>query len=181
MSTLWTPETGVRCTAVLHAALRGVDGRIAEELLIARADVNVGDTGGRAPLHVAAEKGLDGIFSILLLRGLNNALDDHGNSALLMYASGANAQQPHPAVVETLLTAGADANPRCHDSYTALKSDSSSPYAAVQCIQALVRHGIDVNSQTDCYTPLHCAALDGRADSADALIEGRGGHGNKSA
>ena len=111
------------------------------------------------------------IVSVLLQRGVDkDAVDDHGNSAL-MHASGANGEG-HPDVVETILTAGADPNIRRPvKGYSAL--DWASLRGLVQTIQALARHGADVNSRDEAQGlgALHKAALLDQTCSVEALIE----------
>lgn len=89
-----------------------------------------------------------------------------------MLAYGANYEEPQLAAVETLMAAGADFNMRSADGYTALEWASMSENAPIApIIQALVRHGADVNSNREGDSALHNAAGNDYVDSINALIE----------
>ena len=159
--------------SVLHEALRRGHGRLAELLIMSGADVEARDSsGGGKPLHLAASKGLDEVVSVLLLRGVDkDALDDHGSSAL-MFACGEQGAKPHLGVAETLLAAGADVSIRCQSGFTAFHwSSVTEDPPTVPLIEALIRHGADVDAQYEGYTALHDAAENDFVLSIDALIE----------
>lgn len=103
----------------------------------------------------------------LLQKGMEkDAAISDGRTALMLACE---VVEPKLAVVEKLLTAGADFNIRGPDNWTAL--GFASGRGLVPIMQALVRHGTDVNGRdTHGFSAFHVAATCDEAGAVDVLI-----------
>jgi cytohesin len=146
-------------TALLRAAQNGC-ADVVEALLQAGADVNKADDDGFAPLSAAASAR---IATMLIERGADvNAANRFGGTALLLAA-----QEDRADVVETLLLAGADANKADEKRLAPLSVAASAAIATM-----LIEHGAHVNAANrSCETALQIAAVEGRADVVEALVQ----------
>eukprot|EP00752_Nemacystus_decipiens_P008626 g7703.t1 len=160
---------------VLHAAVRGGHERLVNDLLIGGADVNrvhrVLD--GTTPLHVAAEFGFDRIVSSLVLaKAEKNERDGCYGGTPLMLA----AMNGHLAAVETLLSAGADLDPRKNDDDTKSDGrDTALHFAAYHghdtVVAALLRGGAGKDGlDCDGATALMLAAAEGELPAVETLL-----------
>lgn len=164
-------ETGFRDpveqSTVLGTAVQDRNGRLVNDLLIAGANPNISSQQGLATaLHVAAERGDEGILSALLLaRADKDARDGEGETPLIRAV-----KTGRLAMVETLLEAGADCNIRRADTYSAL--DLAAERGPVSVLRAILAHGVDVNARDKIgCSALHSAAMTDQEDSVCALIK----------
>lgn len=158
---------------------------VARRLVIAGADVNFRDPVHKC--HVLFKAILDGHVQLakdLVIGGADpNSQTEENHSCGVVYV-GELREEPygetplicasrmgHLTVAETLLAAGADANIRDSNGYSAL--DYAAEEGHVDCLQAIARHGADVNAcdERSGFTALHTASENDQATVVDALLE----------
>lgn len=182
--------SGRRCRTALHrASVRG-HGRVARQLLVAGASVDLRDKYACTPLHLAVAGGYEQLVVDLLIGGANpSAGNDYGESPLhvaawLGYANiivsllrkGADinardgvgstplyisARAGHVLATKNLLDAGAPVDFR---SGVTLKSslDEAAAQGHPDVVRALVEHGADVgDADPTGYTAIHYGASEG--------------------
>ena len=158
----------------LHKAVSGDCELLVNDLLQAGAIMSPqkADLLRRTPLHTAASKGCGEIVSALLRKGADvDELDAWGNSPLIWAT-----HRGHLAVVQTLLTAGADTSVGgCMEGTLA---SSALSFAAEQgCLDImdhLINAGADVDGNAAGITglpALHCATSRGQVGAIDKLIK----------
>lgn len=131
------------------------------------ADVEAQDRGGWTPLHAASVRGASRSISALLRFGADkNRPDWRGLPALHLAA-----EHGHLNATTVLLVAGADVHSRHgEDEYSAL--DSASVGGHREVLEAIVRHGADVNAgDSGGITALFVAAMYDRMRAIDYLVE----------
>ena len=156
----------VRMSRVLNEATRGGQEQLVADLLIAGANPSWPKDSDGAPLHVAAERGFNGIASALLLGGADKDALDHDRKTPLMLAS----REGHVSVVKTLLSAGAYARFRSMGNHSALDLAAMEGHGDV--VAVLVGYVADMNDP--CYstglTALDIAVRHDQAGAVDALV-----------
>lgn len=131
------------------------------------ANVEAQDRGGWTPLHAASVRGASRSISALLRFGADkNRPDWRGLPALHLAA-----EHGHLNATTVLLVAGADVHTRYgEDEYSAL--DSASVGGHREVLEAIVRHGADVNAgDSGGVTSLFVAAMYDRVRAIDYLVE----------
>ena len=139
-------------------------------LLKAGAEVNAKDEYENMPLHLAVGNNNLKVITALLKAGAEvNAKDEYGNTALHTAASFSR----NPAIVTTLLAAGADVS--VHRSGVQTKTPlQAAAFSNTQAVvAALLKGGADVNEQTEHtrYTALHFAAKNNDLAVVSALLK----------
>ena len=152
-------------------------------LVAAGADVNALSPTGATPLHQAASVEGRETVAMLLAAGADiHARDSEGNTPLLMAANGGFR---NPAVLETLIEAGADVNDRNERGMTVLERTlRSSSDQLTHVVRRLLALGADPNAPGFIAPPLYHAARQGDhpelitvllAAGADVNASSRGG------
>ena len=127
-------------------------------------DVNVRDTTGRTPLHLAAKFGTPANIAALVSAGA----DVEARSGVLKWTPLHDATTP--ANIAALVSAGADVEARGVLETTPLHFAAGG--GTSDNIAALVRAGADVEARNiDGRTPLHFAAFSGTPANIAALLE----------
>ena len=102
-------------------------------------DVNLKDTVGRTPLHIAAEKGNIDVAMFLIENGANvNVADANGNTPLVFIIN----KTGNPKVTQRLLEKGASVNAQNRTGETALMYAAWHGYSAI--VQLLLENRADV-------------------------------------
>ena len=102
-------------------------------------DVNLKDTVGRTPLHIAAEKGNIDVAMFLIENGANvNVADTNGNTPLVFIIN----KTGNPKVTQRLLAKGASVNAQNRTGETALMYAAWHGYSAI--VQLLLENRADV-------------------------------------
>ena len=102
-------------------------------------DVNLKDTVGRTPLHIAAEKGNIDVAMFLIENGANvNVADANGNTPLVFIIN----KTGNPKVTQRLLEKGASVNAQNRTGETALVYAAWHGYSAI--VQLLLENRADV-------------------------------------
>ena len=102
-------------------------------------DVNLKDTVGRTPLHIAAEKGNIDVAMFLIENGANvNVADANGNTPLVFIIN----KTGNPKVTQRLLAKGASVNAQNRTGETALMYAAWHGYSAI--VQLLLENRADV-------------------------------------
>ncbi|CAB1102228.1 unnamed protein product [Ectocarpus sp. CCAP 1310/34] len=154
--------------SALHLALRAGQDALARELLRLGAPTKAIDNNGDTPLHLPAASGLGDVVSMLLLDGAEvDVLDTKGRAPIHL-----SAKRGSLSAVQALLAAGEDSSLR----YGKDKAFSALGLAArgghVEVMQALIRHGVDVDApDSNSLTALHSAATGDAVGAIDALME----------
>ncbi|XP_064633189.1 ankyrin-2-like [Lineus longissimus] len=144
-------------------------------------DVNIQTKTGLAPLHVAVQNGSKEAFEILLLAGCEtNIKTNQGITALILAA-----EHGHVEMARALIASGCDVQASCTvvdsadvESYNVTAIHQAAEFGHVKILKMLIHAGASVNI-TQSYegrsgiTPLHCAALTGKADVVPILIEAK--------
>ncbi len=158
------PKSDSRST-VVEAAMRG-DRDTVRSLLKEGDDVNSAQPDGMTALHWAVQKNDVELAKLLLYGGANvRATTRIGGYTPLLIAS----KNGQTAMIETLLTAGADAKSATANGATALMLASQAGNA--DAVKMLITHGADVNAveQVKGESALYFAAAYGRADVVRVL------------
>jgi len=137
------------------------------------AQIEASDFGGRTALILAAHYGRETIVRILLDRRANiEARDSEHKSTPLVHA----AAKGYPAIVETLLLAGADVGARFEFQGTALMVAAENDRRTV--VDLLLLRGADLEACNDVgYNALLLAVGRGHVEIAELLLA-RGADGN---
>eukprot|EP00903_Cladosiphon_okamuranus_P012043 g11308.t1 len=152
--------------AVLAKAVQDRNNRLVHDLLIAGANPNIpSEPCAATPLHVAVERGDEGILSALLLAKADKDARDVNGETPLIWA----VRMGRLAIVETLLEAGADCNIRRADTYSAL--DLATELGQIPILRSILGHRVDVDSRDPMgRTALHAAAIADQEEAVHTLI-----------
>lgn len=131
--------------------------------------INVQESEGFTPLHLASSKGHIEIVEFLLNHGADTELEIfNGDTPLLVAARYARYGQYE--TLKTLLEHGAKVNHKDETGRTALHD--AAMYSGKEVINLLISYGADVNAgDEDHCTPLHQAAMLNNIEAAKALVE----------
>ncbi|CAB1102221.1 unnamed protein product [Ectocarpus sp. CCAP 1310/34] len=155
--------------SALHLALRAGQDALARELLRLGAPTKAMAKNGDTPRHLAAASGLGDVLSLLLRDGAEvDVLDSRGRTSIHL-----SAESGSLSAVQALLAAGGDPSLRYgkDEALSALGLAASSG-GYVEVMQALIRHGVDVNAHdSNGCTALHSAAMGDKVGAIDTLIE----------
>ena len=162
------------------------DTEILKVLLEAGADADSPNPEGQTALHAVARTGnIDAAQALLKAGATIDAKEKWGGQTPLMWASA----RRHPAMMELLISKGADINARSTDrNYQrhvqaegrpkSLDSGGLSPLAyatrenCMACVEVLLRHKVDINlPDPDGVSPLLVAIMNANWDIADRLIQ----------
>ena len=154
--------------APLHIAVGDGYFECFNELIAAKADLEVQFYNNQTPLHLAAEYGKVEMMKTLLDAGANiYALDDHDQQPLHLACG--TTKYSNPECIDILIKAGADVNAPS-DYGTALILAASSGDANV--VEKLIQAGAYVNTQDQSLnTPLHYAVLTSSPQMCQNLID----------
>lgn len=162
-------EDHERWSCMHYAAARG-DTAAIKRMLAYGADIDQRNAYGRTPLAEAARLGQIEAARLLIARGAElEAFDTKSGFTPLHLA----AQNHHPAVVRTLLMAGADPNVHNQWQQTPLWQTAwQAWHGNTQIAHILVAFGAQVDlADEQGHTPLHMAARAGHAPMVAYLIE----------
>ena len=152
-----------------HAAYNGDLEKVKEIIDRDPNEINVQDSRGFTPLHLASGKGHIEIVKFLLNHGadIESEIFD-GETPLLIAARFAiNGKYE---TIKTLLEHGAKVNHKDKDGRTALHK--AAMYSSKEVMNLLISYGADVNSRDKHQsTPLHQAAMLNNIEAAKALVE----------
>ena len=151
---------------VLTKAVQDRNGRLVHDLLIAGAYPSTpSQPFAVTPLHLAVERGDEGILSALLLAKADKDARDVNGETPLIWA----VKIGRLAITEALLEAGADCNIRREDTYSAL--DLAAELGRIHILRALLGHEADVNARDNIgCSALHSAAIGDQEDAVHVLI-----------
>lgn len=165
------------CNAALHAeeelfqAVRKGDYNGALSSVKRGGKINVRDSRGWTPLHVAAANGKTRIVALLIDKGAAvNARNNKGRTPLHLAAS-----EGHAAVVTLLLQKGANLNIRDKEGWLAVHCAAYTGKAGI--VELLVKNGADVNAKVNTamgyqgWTPLHIANSRGNNAVGNVLLK----------
>ena len=129
--------------------------------------VTVKNPQGFTPLMAAVQEGHTDICGILLAHGSNvNEVDPDTKHTALHVA----ALQGHNALVEALLSWGAEVNPQNHGGFTPLHAASQEGH--LRCVFTLLKAEASFNlPDNDGTLPIHVAAGYNRAEVVKTLLE----------
>ncbi|HUU20210.1 MAG TPA: ankyrin repeat domain-containing protein [Sedimentisphaerales bacterium] len=132
--------------------------------------INVQESEGFTPLHLASSKGHIEIVEFLLNHGADIELEIfNGETPLMLAAQYARHGQQYETI-KTLLEHGAKVNHKDENGRTALHD--AAMYSGKEVINLLISYGADVNAgDEDHCTPLHQAAMLNNIEAAKALVE----------
>lgn len=143
---------------------------IAQDLILAGADVNVKNLQEMTPLHVAVRRCLPKIVKVLLDSGANpNAVDQGGDTPLisvLRFGRGEYGKKKEFNKIIDLLVVASEINhtTRVALYIAALRGD-------VRAIDALAKKGADLEARYHKFTPLQIAAMKGQNNAVKCLLE----------
>ena len=134
-------------------------------LINAGINVNVTNKYGLTPLHLAAYKGYEKIFQLLVKAEADVNVTNEFGLTPLYYA----AMYGHADIVEALFNAGANLDTRDYEGRTVLINQVSK--GNLEMVEVLVNTGADVDAADDMGAkPLHKAAINGDLEIANLLI-----------
>ena len=143
---------------------------IADILINAGADVNIGENHDIVPLHWAAMNGYVNMVKFLLEKGANiHSRDKHGRTALLWAISRSPISLEHEDIIKLLVDGGTNIDLIDNRGYTALMYAVSK--GCKRMIKLLLDAGADINirSNTLGATVMQIALRDGQQDIIDLL------------
>jgi ankyrin repeat protein len=154
---------------ILKAAYEGDLKKVKEIIENDPNEINVQDSRGFTPLHLAAGKGHIEIVEFLINHGADIELEIFiGDTPLLVAARYARHGQYE--TIKTLLEHGAKVNHKDKHGRTALHD--AAMYSGKEIINLLISYGADVNARDEHHsTPLHQAAMLTNIEAAKALVE----------
>ncbi len=137
------------------------------ESMLTRKDLNlnVSNLENQTALHIAAQKGLTEIVTMLIKAGIDKEMKDKaGNTALMIAAENGNEN-----IVKTLTAAGVSMKTRNAKNLQAIHLAVIAK--DIEVVEILLDKGADVNVAGDSgLTPLHYAAQMGNSDIARVLL-----------
>jgi ankyrin repeat protein len=162
-----TSKTEPKAATPLLLAVKDGKASIVEALLAAGADASAVDAEGISGLQAALERGAEEALPLVRLLLSAGADANHGHPLLFVSASktSTTTESGRAAVLQLLLTAGADVSRVGAGGFTALAAAARVGHAAA--VEALLAAGADASQGTaGGLTPLHLA----RVNKRDAVI-----------
>jgi ankyrin repeat protein len=149
-----------------HAAYEGDLKKVREIIEKDPSQINIQDSSGWNPLHLASGKGHIEIVEFLLNHGADTELENiHGQRPLWLAAKFGRYE-----TIKTLLEHGAKVNHKDKHGRTPLHD--AAMWSGEQVINLLISYGADINARDeDQSTPLHQAAMLNNIEAAKALVE----------
>jgi ankyrin repeat protein len=158
-------------------------------------DVNLENSDGMKPVHVAVQNEYSKVLEFLILKGVdvNDPFKSwsiqsrlYGNSITTLidskfYDANSKRYKRYPlhfaveknnmAIVRLLLENGAKSD--VNDNHGSTPLHYAALYGCAEIASLIIKRGADVNAKdTYEHTPLHCAAMSGDVATAEVLIEG---------
>ena len=157
------------CEPIHRAAYDGDLEKVKEIIERSPDQINIQDSQGFTPLHLASGKGHFEIVEFLLNHGADIELEIcTGDTPLVLAARYAKDGQYE--TIKVLLEHGAKVNHKDENGRTALHD--AAMYSSREVINLLISYGADVNEREEYQiTPLHQAAMLKNIEAAKALIE----------
>jgi len=152
-----------------HAAYKGDLKKVKKIIDRDPNEINVQDSRGFTPLHLASGKGHIEIVEFLLNHGADTESEIFDGETPLLVAARFAINGKYETI-KTLLEHGAKVNHKDKDSRTALHY--AAMYSGKEVMNLLISYGADVNARDkDQTTPLHQAAMLNNIEAAKALVE----------
>jgi len=149
----------------LHRAAQGGFDTVVQLLLELGADLEVVESNGMKPIHLAALHGHRRIVELLIEAGSSENAEIISIGATPLHVA---AMSGHIPVVETLIAAGADLDAKMERDWVAMHH----AYNNIEIMKRLVEGGANINATTDkLWTPLNLAANEGYEIEVKFLLD----------